>query len=225
MQAHIKCKACVFPFKKCAYHASTSTSLPPEKSLKKKDNNDISNNNSNNNRHHFKKKLNTSEAYHTLDESMGANKTHSFSIIPFHSPTKCPVCNELIIGIGTQGFKCQMCKYGPVHKKCICNVPHRQCTDQSPNGPVSTASFQLKEEVINLKRRIQELETKEGEQEHGNNGSSGSETCVVCYQNKINCVLLECGHRALCMNCGKKLIDCPICRRPIERIIRVYDAH
>jgi len=233
MQTQAKCKACASPFKKCVHHSTTTTELPKKKdyfSPSGLSNNDLNTQN--------KKKVNREAAYHTLDESLGSNKTHSFSIYPFHSPTKCRVCNELIIGLGTQGFKCQMCKYGPVHKKCICNVPHRTCTDRNPNGPVSTASFQLKEEVINLKKRIQELETKEEERatstftatQHNttpqiNTTALASESCVVCYENKINCVLLECGHRALCMDCGNKLTDCPMCRKPIERIIRVYDAH
>lgn len=204
-----KGKACAFPFhKKC----TTSSS----------------NNNSNSNKkRESKKKWKGLESYHTLDESMGSNKTHSFSVSPFHSPGKCKVCNELIIGLGTLAFKCQMCKYGPVHRKC--KVP-KTCSDMSYD-PVSTATVQLKEEVVTLRKRIQELETKkqeEGEYQQQHNTTTTStqlDRCVVCYENKINCVLLECGHRALCMQCGQQLRECPMCRRPIERIVRVYDAY
>lgn len=46
--------------------------------------------------------------------------------------------------------------------------------------------------------------------------------CKICYERDINCVLLECGHLCSCIECGRRLRDCPICRRFISRIVETY---
>jgi hypothetical protein len=53
------------------------------------------------------------------------------------------------------------------------------------------------------------------------------DTCVICYTNEIDCVILECGHLAICYLCSKDPSfkgDCPICRRVITRVAQVYRA-
>ncbi|XP_066918362.1 E3 ubiquitin-protein ligase mib1-like isoform X2 [Clytia hemisphaerica] len=44
--------------------------------------------------------------------------------------------------------------------------------------------------------------------------------CVVCLDRRKNMIFL-CGHGA-CQLCGDKLVDCPICRKPIEKRILVF---
>ena len=46
--------------------------------------------------------------------------------------------------------------------------------------------------------------------------------CTICFENPINCVFLECGHLVACTECGKKMADCPMCRRPIKRCVHVF---
>lgn len=46
--------------------------------------------------------------------------------------------------------------------------------------------------------------------------------CKICWEREIDCVLLECGHMATCLICGKKCNDCPICRQSITRCVRTF---
>jgi len=48
--------------------------------------------------------------------------------------------------------------------------------------------------------------------------------CKVCADAAIDCVLLECGHMVTCTTCGKRLTECPICRRYVTRVVHVFRA-
>lgn len=86
-------------------------------------------------------------------------------------------------------------------------------------GSNNTESERLRQEVEALKKRIMQLECKGGDK------ANESELCIICFESKINTVLLECGHRAVCLLCAEKLFECPMCREKITRVIRIYDAH
>lgn len=51
-----------------------------------------------------------------------------------------------------------------------------------------------------------------------------SNLCIVCMDNPVETVFLECGHLACCKTCGKKLNQCPICRNTITRVINIFRA-
>jgi E3 ubiquitin-protein ligase MUL1 len=46
--------------------------------------------------------------------------------------------------------------------------------------------------------------------------------CIICFENPRNTVFLECGHVACCKLCSMRLVDCPICRQRIVRVIEIY---
>ena len=48
--------------------------------------------------------------------------------------------------------------------------------------------------------------------------------CNICMDSPIDCVILECGHMCACSTCGKKLKECPICRRKVGRVVRTYTS-
>lgn len=48
--------------------------------------------------------------------------------------------------------------------------------------------------------------------------------CKLCMDAPLDCVLLECGHITTCIECGKKLAECPICRRYVVRVVRTFKA-
>ncbi|KAJ8978041.1 hypothetical protein NQ317_013569 [Molorchus minor] len=48
--------------------------------------------------------------------------------------------------------------------------------------------------------------------------------CKLCMDAPLDCVLLECGHIATCIECGKKLSECPICRQYVVRVVRTFKA-
>lgn len=49
--------------------------------------------------------------------------------------------------------------------------------------------------------------------------------CVICMENRINCVILRCGHLAICTNCGKSLTKCPICQQNISEIVQTFHVN
>jgi hypothetical protein len=51
------------------------------------------------------------------------------------------------------------------------------------------------------------------------------ELCVICLDSRISTVFLECGHMACCGDCSLQVVSCPLCRRPISRVINVYHAN
>ena len=57
---------------------------------------------------------------------------------------------------------------------------------------------------------------------------STAKLCVVCDDAPADYALLMCGHRCLCGDCVKHFQpgggrECPMCRQPIERTMRIYD--
>jgi len=46
--------------------------------------------------------------------------------------------------------------------------------------------------------------------------------CKICFENPVDCVLLECGHLCCCRRCGGEMITCPMCRQPITRVLPVF---
>lgn len=48
--------------------------------------------------------------------------------------------------------------------------------------------------------------------------------CKICMDAPLDCVLLECGHVATCIQCGKQLAECPICRQFVTRVVRTFKA-
>lgn len=58
--------------------------------------------------------------------------------------------------------------------------------------------------------------------------SSREKDCVVCMDEERNCVLLPCHHMCTCTTCGRLLLkrqdSCPICRKHISSIFRVFHS-
>eukprot|EP00934_Nitzschia_sp_Nitz4_P008461 Nitzschia sp. Nitz4//scaffold8_size234185//114671//116380//NITZ4_001264-RA/size234185-exonerate_protein2genome-gene-0.38-mRNA-1//1//CDS//3329559827//8451//frame0 len=40
---------------------------------------------------------------------------------------------------------------------------------------------------------------------------SGSDSCIICFENSIDCVMTPCGHQVCCLDCSKNLNVCPVC--------------
>ena len=56
--------------------------------------------------------------------------------------------------------------------------------------------------------------------------SAGS--CVICLDRQVDAVFYQCGHMCACHTCGLQLKmqghKCPMCRAPIQDVIRAYKA-
>jgi hypothetical protein len=40
---------------------------------------------------------------------------------------------------------------------------------------------------------------------------AASDSCIICYENSIDCVMTPCGHQVCCLKCSKNLKLCPVC--------------
>ncbi len=90
------------------------------------------------------------------------------------------------------------------------------------------------EELKNLVRLIlQDARFIEGEDRETDDEAK---ECVVCKENEKQCLLVPCGHIALCIKCANERLSrvgadgkdesreeaCPVCRRPVERVVRAF---
>jgi len=65
----------------------------------------------------------------------------------------------------------------------------------------------------------------DGDEDEGGDGLEGH-LCWICCQGEREAVLLECGHGGMCFSCAlrcarKRPALCPMCRAPIQQIVRV----
>ncbi|CAM9446575.1 unnamed protein product [Sphacelaria rigidula] len=45
-------------------------------------------------------------------------------------------------------------------------------------------------------------------------------SCIVCFERKVDCTLVPCGHHCCCLECAAQFELCPVCRAPVEQKIR-----
>lgn len=48
--------------------------------------------------------------------------------------------------------------------------------------------------------------------------------CKICWDEPVECVILECGHMVCCLKCGKQMSECPICKQYVVRVVRVFKS-
>eukprot|EP01125_Pyxidicula_operculata_P018378 TRINITY_DN6527_c0_g1_i2.p1 TRINITY_DN6527_c0_g1~~TRINITY_DN6527_c0_g1_i2.p1 ORF type:complete len:141 (-),score=8.51 TRINITY_DN6527_c0_g1_i2:68-490(-) len=49
--------------------------------------------------------------------------------------------------------------------------------------------------------------------------------CKICYERECDTVILTCNHSVMCYDCSQlELKDCPICRKPIKAIIKIFKS-
>ena len=49
------------------------------------------------------------------------------------------------------------------------------------------------------------------------------ELCHICYSAEMDTVFVSCGHFAWCSKCARQVQECPLCRRPVDKIARVVE--
>lgn len=46
--------------------------------------------------------------------------------------------------------------------------------------------------------------------------------CQICYSEEQDAVFCDCGHVCACVTCAKQVDLCPICRKSIKSVIKIY---
>lgn len=49
-----------------------------------------------------------------------------------------------------------------------------------------------------------------------------SNECQICCVNKYNTTFIPCGHVCACTKCASSLLQCPLCRKRIENVLRIF---
>ena len=51
-----------------------------------------------------------------------------------------------------------------------------------------------------------------------------ADMCQICYSEDIDALFFDCGHVCACMSCAKQCECCPICRKSIRQVVRMFWA-
>lgn len=46
--------------------------------------------------------------------------------------------------------------------------------------------------------------------------------CVICMDNDADYAITPCGHMCICSECGPKINNCPICRKKVDFVLKIY---
>eukprot|EP00298_Acanthocystis_sp_HF-20_P002607 c13015_g1_i1.p1 GENE.c13015_g1_i1~~c13015_g1_i1.p1 ORF type:complete len:522 (+),score=226.75 c13015_g1_i1:48-1613(+) len=51
-------------------------------------------------------------------------------------------------------------------------------------------------------------------------------SCIICFEQIIDCVLVPCGHSCVCVHCSTGLKnECPVCRNQFNQAVRIFHVH
>uniref|UniRef100_A0A0R3RV64 Neuralized E3 ubiquitin protein ligase 1B n=1 Tax=Elaeophora elaphi TaxID=1147741 RepID=A0A0R3RV64_9BILA len=66
------------------------------------------------------------------------------------------------------------------------------------------------------------------QQQSGDDEGEIGDECRICMNSKVNCVIYTCGHMSMCFECATETWhlngECPICRKKIEDVIKIYKS-
>lgn len=84
---------------------------------------------------------------------------------------------------------------------------------------------ELVERAVWLWRNKQRAKSLGAESSSSNKASAGGGgLCAICMDAEADAVFLDCGHLVACTECGRRLAECPICRRNIIRVVKVFKS-
>ncbi|KAL8790842.1 MAG: hypothetical protein Q9195_006167 [Heterodermia aff. obscurata] len=46
--------------------------------------------------------------------------------------------------------------------------------------------------------------------------------CGICYEEEMDCCFYDCGHVAACEGCARQVDVCPVCRRGVKAVVRIW---
>jgi hypothetical protein len=49
-----------------------------------------------------------------------------------------------------------------------------------------------------------------------------ADLCQICYGNEIDALFFDCGHVCACVECAKQCELCPICRKPVKQVVKMF---
>ena len=46
--------------------------------------------------------------------------------------------------------------------------------------------------------------------------------CGICMEEEMDCCFYDCGHVAACEGCARQVDVCPVCRRGVKAVVRIW---
>ena len=46
--------------------------------------------------------------------------------------------------------------------------------------------------------------------------------CRICYETEMDALFYRCGHVVACEECARQVSDCPVCRRPVDAVVKIW---
>ena len=107
------------------------------------------------------------------------------------------------------------------------SAPDWESDESEPDGyAVSAAS--TRECRTGLKARFASGHGSTGVGTRNRLADAVAGVCVVCFDGPQSTVCVPCGHNAICMECGEKIMNsvaqCPVCRAHVRELIKLYRA-
>jgi len=104
---------------------------------------------------------------------------------------------------------------------------------QSPDSvvpPIPPSAPRFDDDISNPRSLSEEardfgaidLKSDNGREERAGDESHDDE-CIICFDNKIDCVATPCGHQIICLECSKNISRCPVCAQDCN-FLRVFKA-
>jgi len=118
-------------------------------------------------------------------------------------------------------------------KKFSRRHPLRKLFAKKPSSDTQVSELKKKVRVLEMDQKRQlhrkENELTEKERELKRLEMSNRELqeavptpCAICLEGFTNCTFLPCGHLCTCMECGKQVLTCPLCRSWITSRVKVF---
>lgn len=86
-------------------------------------------------------------------------------------------------------------------------------TSSSQESCASHASASAAAQVAELMAEDEDLQE---------NKLCDSRLCKICYSSEYNTAFFPCGHVVACTKCASSVTKCPLCRKPFEKVMRVF---
>ena len=46
--------------------------------------------------------------------------------------------------------------------------------------------------------------------------------CAICWEEEMNTAVMPCGHLVACEGCARQVEQCPVCRRGVSGVLRIW---
>lgn len=80
----------------------------------------------------------------------------------------------------------------------------------------------VKTNYIELERQKKEINELKLENKEYKEKIIEQNECIICIENKLQIVFVPCGHICSCVECSKRLNQCPICRKNIDSCLKIF---